>query len=329
MEKVSRVLVLMDGGGSFREPQQELLRRCLPDASFDFSRSADGFALEKYDVIIGNPPVGRLPECASLKLLQLTMAGTGNFPNAVRAMDHPVILTNATGAYGPAIAEHMLGMLLALQKNLHLYRDCMSEGQWRDAGEVTSLSGARVLVVGMGDIGGCFGRLCTACGAHVTGVRRTVGSVPDYAEDVRLTEELDELLPTADIVALSVPETRETIHLLSRERIARMKKGAFVLNVGRGSAIDTDALCDALESGHLAGAGLDVTQPEPLPRDHRLWQMKNALITPHVSGGDHLYATVERVASIAAENLVRFTRGERLRNIVDFETGYRRPDSIH
>lgn len=112
--------------------------------------------------------------------------------------------------------------------------------------------------------------------------------------------------------------------MLGRERIERMKPGAVVLNVGRGYIIDTEALCDALESGHLGGAGLDVTEPEPLPKGHRLWGLPTAVITPHVSGGYHLPETHERIIGIFADNLGRFLRGEALRNTVDFATGYRK-----
>lgn len=326
MAEIKKVLVLTEFGGTFEEKERDLLSQSVPGASFNFCRGAQGVPLGNYDVIIGNPPVERLGECRSVKLIQLISAGTGNYPKAVQEMGHPVFLANATGAYGPAIAEHMMGMLLLLMKRLGAYHDHMQNGLWRDEGRVASLRDAQVLVVGMGDIGGCFGRLCRGFGAHVTGVRRTAGPVPDYAEAVYLQSDLDRLLPQSDVVALSLPETGATRGLFSRERLARMKRGAYLLNVGRGSAIDTEALCDALECGQLGGAGLDVTDPEPLPPGHRLWQAPNVLITPHVSGGDHVYATVERIAAIAADNLRRLANGGTPGNLVDPETGYRRTE---
>lgn len=324
MAEVKKVLVLMEFGGTFEEKERELLRRSVPEAAFDFCRGTQGIPLGEYDVIIGNPPVERLGECQSVRFIQLISAGTGNYPKAVQGMGHPVLLANATGAYGPAIAEHMMGMLLFLMKRLGAYHDHMHDGLWRDEGRVASLRDAQVLIVGMGDIGGCFGRLCQGFGAHVTGVRRTAGPVPDYAEAVYLQSDLDRLLPQSDVVALSLPETDATRGLFSRERLMRMKRGAYLLNVGRGNLVDTEALCDVLERGRLGGAGLDVTNPEPLPPGHRLWRMPNVLITPHVSGGDHVYATVERIAAIAADNLRRLANGEALENLVDPETGYRR-----
>ena len=137
-------------------------------------------------------------------------------------------------------------------------------------------------------------------------------------------EDLDQLLPRADVVAVTLPGTQATQNLLNRERIGRMKEGAVLLNVGRGTIVDTEALCDALESGHLAGAGVDVTDPEPLPPSHRLWRIPTAVVTPHISGYYHLRETHERIVNIFVENLQRFQAGEPLRNQVDFSTGYRK-----
>ena len=135
-------------------------------------------------------------------------------------------------------------------------------------------------------------------------------------------EELERLLPDMDVVALSLPGNTATRHVLSRERIGLLSSNAIVLNVGRGSAVDTDALSDALYAGKIAGAALDVTDPEPLPADHPLWSAPNALITPHISGGYSLPETLEQIADIFAENLRRFQEGQPLRNVVDMETGY-------
>ena len=233
-------------------------------------------------------------------------------------------LTNATGAYGLAISEYMLGVLLSLFKKLELYRDAQKEGRWGSLGPVQSVYGATVLVLGMGDIGGEFGSRCKALGAKVIGVRRSQRPKPDYADEVHLLEDLDDLLPQADVVAVTLPGTEATRGLLNRERLAKMKEGAVLLNVGRGTIVDTEALCDALESGHLAGAGLDVTDPEPLPPTHRLWQIPTAVVTPHISGFYHLKATHDRVVGILVENLKHFYAGEPLRNQVDFSTGYRK-----
>ncbi len=272
------------------------------------------------DAILGNVQPGLLE---NLKWLQTSSAGV-EFYTAPGVLPKGAALTNATGAYGLAISEHMLGMLLMIFKKLELYRDAQLKENWSGQGQVRTLLGATVLVMGMGDIGGSFARLCKAMGAYVIGLRRSDGSRPDYANEVHLTGELDSLLPRADVVAVTLPGTPETRGMLGKERIGKMKPGAVVLNVGRGYLLDTEALCDALESGRLGGAGLDVTEPEPLPKGHRLWGLPTAVITPHVSGGYHLWETHERIVDIFVENLGRFLRGEALKNLVDFETGYRK-----
>mgnify|MGYP000508950160 CR=1 FL=1 len=329
------------------EPRHvELLREAAPDCEFRFhstgelpkgvpgSRALPFSSLveegpltpEDADwahIILGNLPPQYLHGSEKLCWMQTNSAGVEPYIQP-GVLAQGTLLTNATGAYGLAISEHMLGMLLELMKKLELYRDAQREELWASQGTVASVYGSTVLVLGMGDIGGEFGKRCKALGAKVIGVRRKNAEKPDYADEVHLIEDLDELLPRADVVAVTLPGTEATKGLISRERIARMKEGAVLLNVGRGYIVDTDALCDALESGKLSGAGLDVTAPEPLPQGHRLWKIPTAVITPHISGYYHLKETHERIVGIFAENLKRFFRGEPLKNQVDFATGYRK-----
>ncbi|MFQ9908574.1 MAG: D-2-hydroxyacid dehydrogenase [Acutalibacter sp.] len=274
-------------------------------------------------VILGNVPAAMLHGSPALEWLQTNSAGVEAYIQpGVLAGD--TLLTNATGAYGLAIAEHMLGMLLELFKKLELYRDAQKSGAWQSQGAVKAVYGSTVLVLGMGDIGGEFAARCKALGAKVIGVRRSPRPCPEYADEVHLLEDLDSLLPQADVVAITLPGTDATRGLMSRERLAKMKEGAVLLNVGRGFIVDTEALCDALERGHLSGAGVDVTDPEPLPPTHRLWNIPTAVVTPHISGFYHLRDTHERIVGIFLENLRHFQAGEPLRNLVDFATGYRK-----
>ena len=274
-------------------------------------------------VILGNVPAAMLHGSPALEWLQTNSAGVEPYIRpGVLAGD--TLLTNATGAYGLAIAEHMLGMLLELFKKLELYRDAQKSGAWQSQGAVKAVYGSTVLVLGMGDIGGEFAARCKALGAKVIGVRRSPRPCPEYADEVHLLEDLDSLLPHADVVAITLPGTDATRGLMSRERLAKMKEGAVLLNVGRGFIVDTEALCDALERGHLSGAGVDVTDPEPLPPTHRLWNIPTAVVTPHISGFYHLRETHERIVGIFLENLRHFQAGEPLRNLVDFATGYRK-----
>ena len=180
-----------------------------------------------------------------------------------------------------------------------------------------------MLVLGLGDIGGEFARRCQALGAYVIGVRRQDTHKPDYVDELHLIADLDTLLPRADVVAIAMPGTEETKGMFNDERLARMKEGSIILNVGRGSIIDTAALTRALQSGHLLGAGLDVTDPEPLPDDCPPWDIPSALITPHVSGFFHLRETLTRILQLCVENLTRWENGQPLLNRMDPQTGYR------
>jgi phosphoglycerate dehydrogenase-like enzyme len=162
-----------------------------------------------------------------------------------------------------------------------------------------------------------------ALGAYVIGVRRTMQPKPECVDELYLSDKLDELLPRADIVAMVLPGVASTAGIIGREQLALMKDGAVIVNGGRGSAIDTEALCDALESGHLGGAGLDVTLPEPLPTGHRLWKIENAVITPHIAGGRNMPETHRHIMELNLKNAARFLKGETLESLVDIKTGYR------
>lgn len=275
------------------------------------------------DIILGNVPVKFVKESKKLKWIQLNSAGANNYTEK-GVLKEGVILTNATGAYGLAISEHMLAMLLALQKKICLYTENQKNHFWKDEGEVTSIYGSKTLVVGLGDIGGEFAKKMTALGSSVYGIKKHKTEIPSYIKDIYQLEKLEEILPEFDIVAVSLPETKETMNLFDSSKFNKMKKGAIFLNVGRGSTVNSLDLCEALNNGKIGGAGLDVTEIEPLPKESPLWSAKNILITPHVSGGYHLKETLERVKNIAISNLKAYYKNEPLKNLVDFQTGYKK-----
>ena len=224
------------------------------------------------------------------------------------------MLISATGAYGKAVAEHSFAMLLMLQKKLNLYRDAQKKNEWSDFGTVTSITDATVLVVGLGDIGLHFARLASALGAHVIGLKRSMGPCPEGVHELHTMDELDEWLPKVDVVASFVPSTATTYHMYTKERLMAMKDTAIFLNRGRGDAVASEVLYEALSEGWIASAGIDVTEPEPLPTDSPLWQLPNLMMTPHISGQFHLPETFERIVDIAAANLEAYLKGENLRN---------------
>ncbi len=304
------------------EAHRQALAAAAPDATILYkdAGAVTEADLAQVDILFGNVRPALLHAAKNLKLLQLFTAGTDGY---LAALPEGCLLANTTGAFGLAISEHLLALLLTLLKRLHQYRDNQRQGEWRDRGSVNSLEGASVVVLGLGDIGGEFARKCKALGAYVIGVRRTDAVKPDYIDELVLTGALDSVLPRAEVLAMALPGTGDTVHILDAQRIALLPDGAIVLNVGRGSAIDQDALADAIEARGLR-AGLDVTDPEPLPPEHRLWSLEDCLITPHVSGFFHLKKTLDRMVMIAAENIARFNAKQAPINLIDPQTGYRR-----
>ncbi len=272
--------------------------------------------------VIGKVPSEKLKELSSLRWVQLSMAGTEPY-SLPGVLPNGTILTNATGAFGLAISEYMVGCVFELYKKLHLYRDNQQKCLWLDRGNVKRVERSVVLVLGMGDIGGQFARRMKALGAYIIGVRRTEGICPEWCDEIYTVSALDSLLPRADILAMSLPGTPETRGIMNRERLALMKSDAILINVGRGNAVDTAALTEALNEGRLGGCALDVTDPEPLPADDPIWKCENAVITPHISGFFHLRDTYDNIVDICIENARRFACGEELMNVVDFSTGYK------
>lgn len=300
------------------------LQEAAPDALITRVRPKDVTIeqLENADLIVGNPPTDKVAHIKKAKLVQLNSSGVAPAYLALKDTAPDTVLCSASGAYGTAISEHMVGALLGLMKRLFQYRDDQHQAAWIDRGEVRGLKGAKVLMLGLGDIGEHFARLCLAFGAQVVGVRRRPSAPPEGVSQVVTMDELDQWLPWADVVALALPDTPATRHVINERTLGLMKPGGFLLNVGRGSAIDQDALLQALQSGQLAGASIDVTEPEPLPKDHPLWQAPNLLLTPHISGQYHLRLTHDQVIGMACHNIKALPNGPFVAK-VDFEAGYR------
>lgn len=281
-------------------------------------------AVRNATVILGEMPAKLLSEAKKLRFMQTSSAGVGGY---IAALDESVTLCNATGAYSLGISEAMLTMALMLKRKMPLYHEQQKAHVWNNLGRVSSIQDAVVLSVGLGSIGGEFARKCKLLGAYTIGVRRACQTKPDWLDELYMIGSLDALLPKADVVALSMPETEKTRRLFDANRLALMKKEAILLNVGRGSAVDTDALCAALKNGTIAGAGLDVVDPEPLPAEHPLWEAPNLILTPHVTGGYTLPQTLTRITELAIENLRRYIAGEPLLNQVNRSEGYAVPES--
>lgn len=317
------------------QDQKEQMINHFPEHFFTFKLSRDASLedLQAADVIFGNPRSGQLKHCNRLKWLQLESAGFERYTEAPVLLPG-VTLTNARGCYGQAVSEHMLAMTWMLLKKLHLYRDQQQNTQWHDLGTVRSLQGSKVLVVGAGDIGRHYGSAVKKMGATVIGIKRSMPEDPqrttvngldfqslwvDHEADFDALAQLKDfrsLAPFADVIALCAPDNAESHLLIDADVIDSLRGEVIIINAGRGSAIDQEAVVNALKKGVKLHLGLDVTSPEPLPVDHPLWQFKEVFITPHISGGSHLPATFERLVALCMKNLEAYTRRAPLENVI-------------
>ncbi|HYE91681.1 MAG TPA: D-2-hydroxyacid dehydrogenase, partial [Terriglobales bacterium] len=228
-----------------------------------------------------------------------------------------VVVTRVPGIFGPWMAEYVLGWCTFVTQRVETYRTAQRERRWDDRVIPRRLRGDTLLIVGLGDIGRAVARTARAVGLRVLGVSRRAAAVSGV-ERVYRTRELRRALAAADWVVLTVPLTAATRGLLGAPELAAMKPTAWLLNVARGAVVDEAALVDALRRRAIGGAVLDVFTTEPLPAAHPLWELENAVITPHISGP----STPDEIAPVFADNLARFLAGRRLRHVVDRTRGY-------
>lgn len=327
--KPRRVVVSMPAGVAQQMPELEALLRSAAgeiDLVIDTSTMVPSAeTLADADGFIGLCS-GAALENASPSLLWVHnySAGMENCTGLPTQLTEGRVFTNSKRLAGPAIAEHAIAMLLSLSTGLPTYQRAQVENRWdrsRAAGpKFGELRGKTLLVVGLGGIGTEIAWRANSLGMEVLATRNSVREGPDFIEYVGLPEELPLLASKADVVVNALPLTDQTTGIFDKAFFESMKPGAIFISVGRGASTVTDALLAALESGKLYGAGLDVTDPEPLPSDSPLWQMSNVIITPHVSASSP--GSRERTAVIAAENLRRYIDGGYLLNVVNMQAGY-------
>lgn len=255
-----------------------------------------------YDHPFGLEPVRRL---ASVRVVQALTAG---YDHLLPLLHDGVTLCNARGLHDAGTAELALALILAAQRDLPGWVRAQDEGRWEHA-HTRSLAGSRVLIVGYGSIGAALDARLRSCEAQTVRIARR----PRPDSQVHGVADLDDLLPSADVVVLVTPLTEQTRGLLDARRLALLPDGALVVNVGRGAVLDTDAMQAEAGSGRLRAA-LDVTDPEPLPSDHPLWHSPGVIITPHVAGGAADF--YPKAADFIAQQVRRFAAGEPLRNVV-------------
>jgi phosphoglycerate dehydrogenase-like enzyme len=275
------------------------------------------------DAVIGWCTEKLVAEATDAVWVQIFSAGAEHCFSADRIVDESVVLTNMQKMSSPIIAEHVIALTLGLARGLPQFAKVMPSGEWRRGPGISdgmlSIAGKRMLVVGLGGIGTEVARRAAALDMRVVGTRRSSREGPPFVDYVGLSDELLELAAEADFIVNALPLTAETTGLFDEEFFGAAKRGVHFINVGRGRSVVTDDLVAALRSGQVAGAALDVTEPEPLPADHPLWQMDNVIITPHVSGRGGNRA---RHSMLLMENLRRFVAGDALLNVVDPQRGY-------
>lgn len=279
------------------------------------------------DAIIGLCTEALVDAAPNLVWIQIAWAGAEGCLSVPRVGSGDVVLTNMQKMSSPVIGEHAIALALAVARALPVYsKQMVSDDPDVVFGErsvttqmMVPLAGKTMLVVGLGGIGTEAARRGAALGMRVLGTRNSSREGPAFVEYVGLADELPELAAGADVIVNALPLTDATAGLMDSDFFAATKKGVLFVNVGRGATVDTAALVAALETGQVGGAGLDVTEPEPLPADHPLWDFGNVVITPHVAGAG---GERERHMTLLLENLRRYAAGEPLLNVVDPDRGY-------
>jgi phosphoglycerate dehydrogenase-like enzyme len=280
-------------------------------------------AIATADAAFGTLPPELLAKAQRLRWLQAPQAAPPAGYYYPELIAHPLTVTNFREIYNDHISAHILAFVLAFARGLHVFIPQQLRHVWAkppsDEG-VVPLPGATALIVGLGGIGAETARLLAAFGVRVLAVDARRSEKPEYVEELHKPEALDELLPRADFVILTVPHTPATEGFFNRAKFQRMRRSAFFINIGRGMTTKLDDLVAALKVGEIAGAALDVYEQEPLPAEHPLWAMPNVLLTPHMAGyGPHLN---ERRFQIIQDNCRSFAEGRPLRNVVDKATWF-------
>jgi phosphoglycerate dehydrogenase-like enzyme len=271
--------------------------------------------------VLGLCDAETLAAAPELHWIQTLNVGVENCVSLPGLAERGIVLSNLQRTSAPPIAEHAIAMMMSLARGLPRYAVHQQAQQWQgERQHMREVGGKTLLVVGLGGIGTEVARRGHGLGMRVIATRNSSREGPDFVEKVGLSDELLALAAEADVVISAVPLTPDTTELFDKAFFDAMKPGGYFINMGRGRSVVTDDLVAALRSGQLAGAGLDVTEPEPLPPGHPLWSLPNVIISPHVSSGSDVQA--QRSELLLVENVRRYAAGEPLLNVVDIERGY-------
>ncbi|MGI6576891.1 MAG: D-2-hydroxyacid dehydrogenase [Eubacteriales bacterium] len=305
------------GGWAHKE-----LERRFPNCEFRVYRRGEETLEDMIwaDIVTGHPSRKMLREAKNIKWFHIQSAGVDGYTDKDIYGNPDIIVTRTADVFSFAIAEHTLGMILALNRNFPKYLRNQVGHIWHRGIERYELHDSNVLMLGTGSLAAEIVRLLKPFGCRITGVKRDAATAVEGYDKIYASDELHSALAEADYIINTLPITPQTEKYLGADEFAVMKSRAMLINVGRGATVDTAALIDALNNGRLAGAGLDVTDPEPLPEDSPLWDMENVIITPHSSGFSDI--TDKRRFECFAQLLEKFLAGEELDYQVDFSRGY-------
>lgn len=319
----NRKILILD---PFRAKHINLIKEAAADFTVeslpgDCSEEALLAQLQDAEIVIGQPPMKYIQDraniCPELKFIQMTWAGTDIYTRSSDPFPKDsILLANASGTFGMIMSQFVVGMTLSLMLNFKAYHAQQDQKFWERRGPIESLDHAKVLIYGAGDIGSAIAKRLQGFDAYTVGVCRNTAKVRPYFDELCTLEEAEKFLPEVDVVVGCIPNSEETCGYLNEKRLRSMKQGAVLVNVGRGNFIDCMALNDVLQEGLLWGAALDVTNPEPLPADHPLWENPRCMITPHASGATfgHLEATEDMLCEIICDNIQKYCNGETIRN---------------
>lgn len=275
------------------------------------------------DVYYGRPSDALVAAARNLKLLQAQSAGVDFLMQMPGVAGSAIPLANTRGAHAPSIAEHAFALLLALSRGLPTCFDWQRKRYWaRGEGYrmPKEIMGGTMGIVGYGAIGREIAQRAVGFGMKIVAVDAHPAADAPHVAEVWPSARLPDLMAASDIVMVAAPYTKDSHHMLDAAAFAAMKSGGYVIVVSRGGIVDEAALADALASGHLAGAGIDVAEREPLPDDSRFWDLPNVILTPHLAGSST--QKERRCVEILRENILHLQRGEPLVNLVDKQLGY-------
>jgi phosphoglycerate dehydrogenase-like enzyme len=305
-------------------PHLAQIKKLVPQAKLVISKNPHEIeeVVEEVEVMAGWLPPGLVVQTPNLRWFQQWWAGADWLAAYPAAVEKDFVLTNASGVHAVCISEHIFALLLSFARSLPSAYQAQHERTWQPPeNQVTfELAGKTILLIGLGAIGSRTAHLAQAFGLRVLGVRRNPLVEVWGVDKIVGPDQLSEVLPEADFVVNALPHTPATHHLLGKQALEQLKPGAYFINISRGKVVDEAALIELLNSGKIAGAGLDVFEEEPLSPDSPLWNMPNVLVTSHYAGSSSRY--YERAMAIFLDNLRRYVSGETLRNVVNKRLGY-------